>query len=218
MRVAGEWEHILKELGVAPARAAKMGPIFAATIKENTFSKGERDLLDFLPTVLHESGMLAKLKESGKYSAKRIVELGNASKPGSRWRSLVPRANALGYDGTPESEARFFEACYAGRMGNGPEGAGDGALYPGRGFIGVTGKDNYRWLAERSGQDLLSMPWLLEGPYYALELSIDWWEGKVPDSILGDERAIRKVVNGGIFGLKEVNELAAKTREVVTWD
>ncbi len=208
-----EWERILKALGVAPTRASQMGPVFASTIKEGTFSKGERDLLDFLPTVLHESGMLAKLKESGNYSAKRIIELGNASKPGSRWRSLVPRAYELAHD-----EAKFFEACYGGRMGNGPEGTGDGALYPGRGFIGITGKDNYRWLSERSGQDLVSMPWLLEGPYYALELSIDWWEGKVPDSILGDERAIRRVVNGGEFGLKDVRELAIKTREVVTWD
>lgn len=62
------------------------------------------------------------------------------------------------------------------------------------------------------------MPWLLEGPYFALQFSIDWWEGKVPDSILGDESAIRKVVNGGIFGLKEVRELTIKTREVLSWE
>lgn len=210
-REANDWERILRECGVPLKTAEAMGPVFASTVKEGTFSKGEADLLDFLPTVLHESGMLTKLKESGFYTAKRIIELGNKSKPGSRWRSLVPRAHEIERD-----EAKFFEACYGGRMGNGPEGTGDGALYPGRGFIGVTGKDNYRWLAEQSGQDLLTMPWLLEGPYYALEFSIDWWEGRVPDKLLGDERAIRKVVNGGYFGLEDVEHLARLVRKAMS--
>ncbi len=210
-REANEWGRILRECGVPLKTAEAMGPVFATTVKEGSFSKGEADLLDFLPTVLHESAMLTKLKESGWYSASRIIELGQKSPAGSRWRSLVPRAHALA-----GNEAKFFEACYAGRMGNGPEGTGDGALYPGRGFIGVTGKDNYQWLTDQSGQDLMTMPWLLEGPYFALEFSIDWWEGKVPDRILGDERKIRRVVNGGAFGLEDVEHLARLTRKAMS--
>ncbi len=215
-RMANEWERVLRESGVPMKTAEAMGPVFASTVKDGTFSRGLDDFLDFLPTVLHESGMLTKLKESGKYSAKRIVELGSKSSPGSRWRSLVPRARELAYDGTEAAEDRFFEACYGGRMGNGPEGSGDGALYPGRGFIGVTGRDNYQWLTDQSGQDLMSMPWLLEGPYFALEFSIDWWEGKVPDHILGDERKIRRVVNGGAFGLEDVEHLARLVRKAMS--
>jgi len=210
-RPANDWERVLRECGVSMATAEVMGPVFASTVKDGAFSKGEADLADFLPTVLHESGMLTKLKESGFYTAKRIVELGSKSAAGSRWRSLVPRAAEI-----ERNEVKFFEACYGGRMGNGPEGSGDGALYPGRGFIGVTGKDNYAWLADKSGQDLLSMPWLLEGPYFALELSIDWWEGRVPDRLLGDERAIRKVVNGGYFGLEDVEHLARLARKALS--
>jgi putative chitinase len=188
-----------------------MAPIFAATIDEGTFSKGEAELPDFLATILHESRMLRKLKEDGNYSAARIKELGMASAQGSRWRAIVPRAAFLEYN--PEA---FFEALYGGRMGNGPEGAGDGARYPGRAFIGITGKDNYAWLGERCGQDLLTLPELAEQPTFALEFTIAWWEGHIPDAILGDERKIRKVVQGGYFGIDDVERLARRVREVLS--
>jgi putative chitinase len=203
MMPANEWERVLRESGVRLVTAEIMAPIFAATIREGTFSKGEAELPDFLSTILHESAYLEKLKESGKYSARRIRELAQASAPGSRWRSLGPRAEFLEFN-----EPAFFEACYGGRMGNGPEGSGDGARYPGRGFIGLTGRDNYGWLGDVVGQDLLGIPHLAEQPTFGLEFTIAWWEGKVPDRLLGDERAIRKVVNGGYFGVAEVEHLA----------
>jgi putative chitinase len=204
VRNTSDWERVLSAVGVRAVTAILWAPIFAADIDDETFSAGERDLADFLPTVLHESGMLERLAENGNYSAGRIREIGLASKPGTRWRSLVPRANELA--GNP---ARFFEACYGGRMGNGPEGSGDGARYYGRGLIMLTGKDNYRWQGDRSGQDLLGVPDLAAQPHFALGFAIDWWEGRVPDRILGDDRAIRRVVNGGYIGLPQVEALAA---------
>lgn len=203
-----EWTKVLLGAGVEPGVAEHWCSVFASTLKPGSFSKGDAELLDFMATVLHESGMLKSLKENGNYSAERIRALGNASAAGSRWRSLVPQADALAYN-----PAAFFEAVYGGRTGN--DQPGDGARYPGRGLIGVTGKANYAWLGDESGQDLLGLPELLEQPHFALELSIDWWEGKVPDSILGDERRIRRVVNGGDFGLPEVNALVTRLRKVL---
>lgn len=208
---ASEWASLLAAVGVPADRAALWGPIFADTIKPGTFSAGnDRELPDFLPTVLHECAMLGRLVENGNYSAARIRELGNAAKPGTRWRSLVPRADQLA--GNPYA---FFEACYGGRLGNRAEGSGDGARYPGRGLIMLTGADNYRWQGERSGQDLLAVPDLAAQPHFALRFAVDWWEGRVPDSKLGDTPAIRRVVNGGIIGLPEVEALAAKVRRAL---
>ncbi|MDQ0082956.1 putative chitinase [Variovorax boronicumulans] len=206
-RTVADWLCILQACGVRAPTAIRWAPVFADTIRPNTFSAGDKDLTDFLPTILHESAMLEKMKESGSYSADRIRQLGNASPAGTRWRSLVPRADELA-----RNEVRFFEACYGGRMGNGPEGSGDGAKYPGRTPIGITGKDNYRWLGDLVGQDLVGLPELAEQPHFALEFCIKWWEGKVPDSKLGDTRAVRKVVNGGYFGVADVEALAAKAR------
>ena len=202
-----EWLKVLLLCGVRGTTANRWAPVFGETITPDSFSAGEKDLADFLPTVLHESGMLERLEEDGRYSAKRIRDLGNASAPGSRWRSLVPRADELA--GNPE---KFFEAVYGDRLGNGPEGTGDGALYRGRGLIMLTGKANYAWQGKRSGQDLLEVPDLAAQPHFALEFAVSWWEGKVPDVMLGDSAGIRRIVNGGTFGLSEVQALVDRTQ------
>jgi putative chitinase len=203
-RTVSDWLRILQACGVRSVTAIRWAPVFADTIKADTFSAGDKDLADFLPTVLHESGMLEQLVESGNYSADRIRQLGNSSAQGSRWRGLVARA-----DGLARNEATFFEACYGGRMGNRPEGSGDGMLYRGRGLIMLTGRDNYAWQGERSGQDLLGIPDLAAQPHFALQFAIDWWEKKIPDAKLGDARAVRLAVNGGTIGLDKVAAIKA---------
>jgi putative chitinase len=51
---------------------------------------------------------------------------------------------------------------YANRMGNGNEASGDGWKYRGRGFIQITGKDNYRLLSKDTRVDYVNNPdWLL---------------------------------------------------------
>lgn len=215
---ADSFRRFLAECGVEPEIAEARAPSFAEVLlKPGRFSAGlEKELPDFITTILHESAMLVKLKESGKYSARRIKELAVNAPLGSRWRSLLPRAEKLAYDPKrPETEDALFEAIYGGRMGNGPEGSGDGARYPGRAYIGVTGLDNYRWLGDYSGQNLLGIPQLLEEPIFALELTVDWWEGKIPDSILGDIVRERRIINGGDIGLPEVQRLAALVRGVL---
>lgn len=205
-----EWFNVLRQLGVKEAPAQKFAPAFEHVLKPGAFSRGAKELLDFVPTVLVESQMLERTVENGRYTAKRIRELGNASAAGSRWRSLVPRADEIA-----NNEYKFFEACYGGRMGNGPEGSGDGARYKGRGPIMVTGRDGYVWLGKLMGQDLQYNETLLEGPYFGTEGALHWWEGRVPDAYLGDTKKIRKVVNGGYFGLQEVEHMAAKVRQLL---
>lgn len=210
-----DWRRLFLEVGVEPELAEARAPSFAATIHEGTFSAGlEKELPDFLTTILHESGLLAKLKESGKYSARRIKELAVSAPAGSRWRSLLPRAEKLAYDPKrPETEDRFFEALYGGRFGNGPEGSGDGALYPGRAYIGLTFRDNYRYVSDLMGlNDLEVTPELAEEPIYGLEITLAWWEGKIDDRILGDERKVRRAVNGGYIGMEEVERIAHLVR------
>ena len=201
----GEWQSVLHGGGVAERTAEILAPIFAAVLMPGCFSAGEQELPDFLSTIIHESAHLEKLKESGRYRAERIKALAAAANPGTRWRSLLTRADQLAGD-----EDAFFEALYGGRMGNGPEGSGDGALDPGRAFIGLTGRDNYAWVGDAVGQDLLAVPQLAEQPTFALEFTLAWWEGRVPDHCLGDQRKVRKVVNGGYIGVQEVEILHAR--------
>lgn len=207
---ADTWYDVLFDSGVRARTAEIMAPIFAAKMQPGVFSKGEAELPDFLSTILHESLGLTKLKENGRYSAGRIRELAAESEPGTRWRSLGPRAEHLAYN-----EAAFFEALYGGRYGNRPEGSGDGARYPGRAFIGLTFRDNYAWVGDAVGQDLVGIPHLAEQPWFALDFTVAWWEGKVPDRCLGDSRQVRRVVQGGYLGIKEVEALCKRVKEAI---
>ncbi|MFJ4132382.1 glycoside hydrolase family 19 protein [Pseudomonas cyclaminis] len=148
----------------------------------------------FIAQVGHESGQLTRVVESLNYRADRIVVLGNAASPGSRWRSLVPRAAELA-----GSSVRMGNAVYGCRMGNGPEASGDGYLYRGRGLIQNTGKDNYRACGDALGVDLISHPELLEQPQYAALSAAWYWQvnglNTLADS--GDIQNIGSIINTG---------------------
>jgi len=206
-RTEQEWERLLVAAGVKKSTAHAWAPVFSVTVDEDTFSKDEADLSDFLPQILHESNMLESMKENMNYSAKRIRELGAKSNPGTRWRKAAEIADALAAGG-PDAIAEFL---YGGRMGN--DQPGDGALYIARSPIGITGKDNYKFMSELMGQDFVGLPQLLEQKHFALEACIGWWEGRVPDKILGNTRLVRKAVQGGDFGLEHVVALKAKLLE-----
>lgn len=124
----------------------------------------------FLAQVGHESGQLRCLVENLNYRADRIRQIGQASAAGSRWRSLVSRADELG--GKPE---KFANAVYGGRMGNGPESSGDGWRFRGRGLIQLTGRSNYQAAADGLGLPLETQPELLEQPEQAAQSAAWWW-------------------------------------------
>lgn len=199
-----QWAKVHAAAGVQSADVSKWAQPFSDTFKDGMF-RNAQDMRDFLVTVYWESGRLHVLREDGRYTAERLTQLGNAAPAGSRWRSLVPRANELA-----GNEYKFFEACYGGRMGNGPEGSGDGAAYPGEGLVQVTGKYNYQWLADKNGQDLVMMQQLLLQPHFTIEFCYSWWVGHIPESILGDIPRERRIINGGTNGLQQVQALALK--------
>lgn len=204
------WQHVLMLCGVKPLKAAEWGPVFALQCQPEKFSQGGREIDDFLGQVLHETTMLRALEEGLSYSPERIREIAAASKPGSRWRSLGPRADELAR--RPE---RMAEAAYGGRMGNGPEGSGDGWKFRGSGIPMVTGRDNYAYLEKLTGLKLTQHPELLRQPVTALMAGILWWEGKVPDSAIDSLERVTRAVNGGLIGLDDRAALTAKARKAL---
>jgi putative chitinase len=90
-----------------------------------------RWLAYILATAHHETGAkFAPVEENLNYSAKRLTQV---------WPSRFPTlAAATPYANNPQ---KLANKVYGGRMGNvGPD---DGWRYRGRGFVQVTGKDNY---------------------------------------------------------------------------
>ena len=203
-RTAATWNGILIDLGVKPITAAIWSPIFAQEIGDDTFSLGDTELDDFLGNVLHESSMLERLEEGLYYKTPgRLMAIWP-----SRFTTLE---SELPYLRNPEALAN---KVYGGRMGN--VSPGDGFLFRGRSLIQVTGRENYRALGQAMNLDLESNPDQLATPKIALLAAVCWWEGHVPDAVMGNGKLVRKAVNGGSIGLRETMALTDEAREALS--
>jgi len=198
------WYNILTSCGVKPATAAVWAPIFEAEITDGTFSLGLSEVDDFLGQILVESDMLEKLEEGLYYKTPgRLMAVWP-----TRFKSLEDERPYLR---NPEALA---EKVYGGRMGN--VNPGDGYRHRGSGLLQVTGADNLRAVQKATGIPVFDDPDLLRQPTReCLRVCIAWWEGHIPDGIVGNVPLVSKRVNGGTTGLAERVRLSAIADRVV---
>lgn len=154
-------------------------------------------LAHFLAQCGHESGGFRLTKENLNYSAKGLT--------GTFKKYFPTEAAAKPYERQP---AKIANKVYGNRMGNGPESSGDGAKYCGRGYIQLTGKDNYTAFGKSINEDICSNPEKV-ATNYAL-LSAAWFFTKNGLHKMADEGTsdqvvtkITKRVNGGTIGLPD---------------
>jgi len=120
-------------------------------------------LSHFFAQISHESN-LKPINENLNYSASGLIKVFPKYFPTTE---LVNR-----YARKPEMIAN---RVYANRMGNGNENSGDGWKYRGRGFIQITGKNNYRALSNHFKVDYLNNPDLLLQEANAMLSAIWYW-------------------------------------------
>lgn len=94
---------------------------------------------------------------------------------------------------------------YEGRRDLGNTEKGDGYRYRGRGFIGLTGRFNYRRAGKDLGLPLEQKPDLVESPQIAAKTAVWYWKNDVSPKITNwdDIRAITRIVNGGYNGYQD---------------
>jgi putative chitinase len=154
-------------------------------------------LAHFLAQCGHESGGFRLTKENLNYSAKGLMGI---------FKKYFPtEALAKQYERKPE---KIANKVYGGRMGNGPEASGEGAKFCGRGYIQLTGKDNYTAFGKSINEDIASNPTVVADKYALL--SAAWFFSKNGLHKLADGGAtdavvtqITKRVNGGTIGLAD---------------
>ena len=154
-------------------------------------------LAHFLAQCGHESGGFKLTKENLNYSATGLK--------GTFSKYFKEPGLAESYERKPE---KIANKVYADRMGNGPESSGDGSKYCGRGYIQLTGKDNYTAFGKSINEDMTLTPEKVS-THYAL-LSAAWFfnknglhkmaDGGSTDAVV---TSITKRVNGGILGLSD---------------
>jgi putative chitinase len=115
-----------------------------------------------------------------------------------------------GVDPTPYSHnpAKLGNRVYANRMGNGDETSGDGFKFRGRGYIQLTGKNNYSSFSTFVGEDCAANPDLVATKYPLASAAFYFNSNKIwaiCDRGADDDTVTRvtKAVNGGIAGLPE---------------
>jgi putative chitinase len=154
-------------------------------------------LSHFLAQCGHESAGFKAIQENLNYGAKGLLGI---------FKKYFPtEAKALQYERKPEKIANLV---YGGRMGNGDEVSGDGYKFRGRGYIQLTGKNNYVAFGKAINEDIAANPDLVATKYPLL--SAAWfWSSNGLNTIAdkgatdADVTAITKRVNGGTIGLPD---------------
>lgn len=167
----------------------------------------------FMAQIEHESG-LKPISENLNYSAKRLLEIFKSDFDTNRdkWLSPKEKEKVLFLIGSPERIANFV---YANQNGNGSEESGEGWKYRGRGFIQITGKENYFRLANDTDIDCLKNPDLLLEEANAMISALWFWDLKGLN-LLADKNnivGITKKINGGLNGIEHRKELFKKYYE-----
>ncbi len=154
-------------------------------------------LAHFLAQCGHESGGFRATQENLNYSAKGLNGI---------FKKYFPtEAAAAPYARQP---IKIASKVYGGRMGNGPESTQEGYKFRGRGYIQLTGKENYTAFGKAINEDILSNPDKVASSYALL--SAAWFFNKNGLHKMADEGAtdtvvtkITKRVNGGTIGLAD---------------
>ncbi|WP_043878882.1 peptidoglycan-binding protein [Azorhizobium caulinodans] len=165
-------------------------------------------LANLLAQVLHETGGLTIVRESGAYSAPRILAIFGR---GVHSAAVTPaEAERLAGDGPA-----LFERVYglgnprmAAQLGN--TQPGDGWKYRGNGLLQTTGRGQHREMGQRAGVgDLFERtPELVTAAELALKPALAEWTRGGCNTLAdkGDIRQITRIINGGYNGLPDRQE------------
>lgn len=153
-------------------------------------------LAHFLSQCAHESGHFKSVSENLNYSESGLKKIFGRYFPGDL---------ASEYARKPE---KIASRVYGGRMGNGDEPTGDGYKFRGRGYIQLTGKNNYIKFGSFIGEDLISNPDLVATKYALASAAFFFNKNKLwsicdkgsNESVV---REVTKRVNGGYNGLDD---------------
>jgi putative chitinase len=154
-------------------------------------------LAHFLAQCAHESGGFKFVQENLNYSAQGLMGV---------FKKYFPNETlAKQFERKPNAIAN---RVYANRMGNGDFDSGEGSKFKGRGYIQLTGKDNYSAFDKVVDDNILENPDLVATKYPLL--SAAWFWNKNNLNALADKgatdldvTAITKRVNGGTHGLAD---------------
>lgn len=153
-------------------------------------------LAHFLAQCALESMNFTAVVENLNYSAQRLLQV---------FPKYFKNVDVNAYARNPQ---KIGSRVYANRMGNGDEASGDGFNYRGRGYIQLTGKNNYQSFTDHIGEDCVANPDLVATKYPLASAGFFFNSNNIwaiCDQGASDATvtSVTKRVNGGTHGLAE---------------
>jgi putative chitinase len=167
------------------------------------------ELANYMAQVTHESLDLNRLNEGFKYT--RNIDQIPVQSAFRNGRKELEEARLEALQGKPE---HLGELMYGGRMGN--TDSGDGYKYHGRGYVQLTGKDQYAAAGKALGLNLVEHPELAAEPANASKIAVAYWKANVHGTARENVAAATRVINNGDNGLKDRQERFADWKGKLT--
>lgn len=198
--------ELQKKIGVTADGAWGPGTLKAAAAY---YKLSNNRAAHFFAQCAHESGNWKATSENLNYSAKGLRSIFGKYFPTD--------ALANAYARQPQ---KIANRVYANRMGNGPENSGMGWKFKGRGFLQLTGHDNYKAFSQYINRpDVMENPDLVAGEL-AIESALWFFDRNklwsICDQGINDAAitALTKRINGGTHGL---DDRKLKTKKYAAW-
>ena len=198
--------NLQQKIGVTADGAFGPGTLKAAAAH---YKLNKNRAAHFFAQCAHESGNWRATSENLNYGAKGLR--------GIFGKYFPTDALAKAYERQP---AKIANRVYANRMGNGPESSGMGFKFRGRGFLQLTGHDNFKAFADYINRpDVMDNPDLVAGEL-AIESALWFFDRNklwgICDQGINDAAILQltKRINGGTHGL---DDRKLKTKKYATW-
>jgi putative chitinase len=198
--------ELQKKIGVTADGAWGPGTLKAAAAY---YKLNNNRAAHFFAQCAHESGNWKATSENLNYGAKGLR--------GIFGKYFPTDALARQYERQPQ---KIANRVYANRMGNGPESSGMGWKFRGRGFLQLTGHDNFKAFSDYIDRpDVMDNPDLVAGEL-AIESALWFFDRNklwsICDQGINDASilALTKRINGGTHGL---DDRKLKTKKYASW-
>ena len=171
-----------------------------------------RELAAFMGQMQVESRSFASMHENLGYSAERLHEVF----PDRNGMNTLAEARDVVRGGREQ----IAETIYGGRWGRdnlGNTEPGDGWRFHGRGYVQLTGRDNYERAGRELGLDLAANPELAADRGNAANIAVHYWQSRVvPHGNQFNVREATHDINGGYNHLRERGQAVEQWERMLT--
>ncbi len=201
--------------GVVSAQSKKMNDVvFAAMDKYGIIEKN--DIIGFLSNIDHETGAGKSLFENMNHSWKSFSALAPNINNVRGWISKHGKNAEKEFAKLKKQD--IAEVMYGNRKNLGNNQPGDGWKFRGRGYMQLTGRNNYQNFANTiNRQDIMQNPDLIATDTELAALASAWFWKKYSqaskNAIKGDFTKARQISNGGNIGMKTYQAILDKYKK-----